>query len=83
MPIFDYVCNKCGSKFEVLVLNSNDKVQCPTCTSSSVKKLNVSLFSCTTVQLNKCLKMHSEEQHRRGMELAKKGTPRKKRMKII
>ena len=83
MPIFDYICNKCGSKFEVLVLNSNDKVLCPACASSSVKKLSISLFSCTTVQLNKRLKMESEEQHKRGMELAKKGTPRKKRMKII
>ena len=30
MPIFEYVCDDCGTKFEKLVRNG-DKVACPSC----------------------------------------------------
>ncbi len=32
MPIYDYVCNECGAKFEKLVLKpATDEVRCPSC----------------------------------------------------
>ena len=83
MPIFDYLCDKCKNEFEALTLHSKEHVRCPGCGSLSVRKTGTSLFNCTTVQLNKRLKMQSEEQHKRGMEMAKAGTPRRKRMKIL
>ncbi|NVM23471.1 MAG: zinc ribbon domain-containing protein [Desulfobacterales bacterium] len=43
MPIFEYHCMKCDKDFEVLVLG-NQKVSCPACNGSKVKKL-LSAFS--------------------------------------
>lgn len=34
MPIHEYICEKCGSKFEVLTLSmkeADEKLQCPKC----------------------------------------------------
>lgn len=39
MPIFEYACESCGHKFEKLLLNTNVEVACPTCTSTSLRKL--------------------------------------------
>lgn len=41
MPIFEYRCNSCNSKFEVLVKSSLSKeaVVCPNCKSTENKKL--------------------------------------------
>ncbi len=36
MPIYEYVCEDCGSKFERLVRNG-DKVACPTCGEDHLK----------------------------------------------
>jgi putative FmdB family regulatory protein len=40
MPIFEYVCQSCGCKFEKLVLSSRRKtsLQCPQCGGQEVKK---------------------------------------------
>jgi len=40
MPIFEYVCQNCGAKFEKLVLSSRRKtnLQCPQCGAEDVKK---------------------------------------------
>jgi putative FmdB family regulatory protein len=40
MPIFEYVCAKCGHKFEKLVLSSSRarQVRCPECKSGLVEK---------------------------------------------
>jgi putative FmdB family regulatory protein len=40
MPIFEYVCEECGARFEKLVLSANRErqLQCPTCGSGAVKK---------------------------------------------
>ena len=40
MPIFEYVCEGCGIRFEKLVLSASRErqLQCPTCGSSAVKK---------------------------------------------
>jgi len=31
MPIFEYVCDDCGTKFEKLVRNNGDAIACPSC----------------------------------------------------
>jgi putative FmdB family regulatory protein len=46
MPIFEYRCSECNSKFEILHKTSqkSDDVSCPKCNSSKIKKL-ISSFS--------------------------------------
>ena len=41
MPIFEFVCRKCGKQFEELFLSSTDdkKTTCPNCKSKKVDKL--------------------------------------------
>ena len=46
MPIFEFICQECGSPFEELVRSPNvaDEVSCPYCESSQVKK-QISTFA--------------------------------------
>ena len=46
MPIYEYVCAECGTKFEKLVLSSGraKEIRCPQCGSLSVDKA-LSVFS--------------------------------------
>ncbi|MEW6652578.1 MAG: zinc ribbon domain-containing protein [Bacteroidota bacterium] len=46
MPIFEYKCNNCGKRFDVLHKSSTnlDEVVCPDCQSKNSKKL-LSSFS--------------------------------------
>ena len=46
MPLFEYKCAKCNSKFEVLHKSANniENVECPECHSAETKKL-LSTFS--------------------------------------
>ncbi len=37
MPIFEYRCEDCGTKFEKLVRRSEDSVVCPSCGQSHLK----------------------------------------------
>lgn len=37
MPIYEYLCNKCGNEFEKLVFG-NQQVACPRCSSAEIKK---------------------------------------------
>ena len=39
MPIFEYVCSKCGEHFEELLLSSSPEVVCPFCHSPKVGKI--------------------------------------------
>ena len=41
MPIFEYKCNNCETKFEILHKTQNDqnKITCPQCNSTDNKKL--------------------------------------------
>lgn len=39
MPIYEFVCSKCGQEFEELILGSEEKVICPKCGSNQVTKL--------------------------------------------
>ncbi|NLB52863.1 MAG: zinc ribbon domain-containing protein [Syntrophomonadaceae bacterium] len=48
MPIFDFACQDCGKKFDLMISNQDKhKVKCPECGSSQLKQL-VSLFSTST-----------------------------------
>jgi len=38
MPIFEYLCEDCGSKFEKLVRNGSSGVHCPSCGQDHLKQ---------------------------------------------
>lgn len=38
MPIYEYICEKCGASFEELVRNVNEVPNCPECESDQVHK---------------------------------------------
>lgn len=44
MPIFEYHCRDCGSKFEKISYTSDDKITCKNCSSPQVEKL-LSVFA--------------------------------------
>jgi putative FmdB family regulatory protein len=44
MPIFEYACDQCGTKFEKLVRRSEDGIECPSCTSTRLTQ-QLSTFS--------------------------------------
>jgi putative FmdB family regulatory protein len=45
MPIYEYMCNKCGNIFSILVMSSSQgkKLSCPSCGAADVVK-KVSTF---------------------------------------
>lgn len=45
MPVFDFKCQECGHKFDIVVSNRNkDQVKCPNCGADKVQQL-LSAFS--------------------------------------
>ncbi len=46
MPIFEYECRECGSKFEKFVPSSLEKVTCKSCASPRVAQM-LSVFAVT------------------------------------
>ncbi|WP_054697404.1 FmdB family zinc ribbon protein [Syntrophomonas palmitatica] len=45
MPIFDFQCQDCGEKFDLMISNNEkDRVKCPRCSSSHIKQM-LSLFN--------------------------------------
>jgi putative FmdB family regulatory protein len=44
MPIYEYVCNDCGKRYEQIVLSRKQKLACPSC-SSGRHTLQLSVFS--------------------------------------
>lgn len=42
MPVFEYVCNRCGREFEELMLSANDadRVRCPQCSGAVTRKIS-------------------------------------------
>ncbi len=39
MPLFEFICKKCGKKFEKLVFSTDtEKLSCPECKSENVEK---------------------------------------------
>ena len=46
MPIYEYVCDRCGHEFEKLVFNSSEKIGCPKCKARKVsRKMSAFAFS--------------------------------------
>ncbi len=82
MPIFDYQCQTCGECFEFLQMNPSDQVTCPKCNGTDITK-QVSLFTCTEIQLNKRLTLKAKDDMRDGMKMLKGQRMRKKRIKIL
>ena len=39
MPIYEFHCGKCDHEFEKLIFNSAQKVSCPQCQSTKVKRM--------------------------------------------
>jgi putative FmdB family regulatory protein len=46
MPIFEYRCEKCDTKFEKIVFNRSEEIVCPKCGSVQVQKLLSSFAVC-------------------------------------
>ena len=45
MPLFEYICKKCNTKFEKIVFSINrEEIECPNCKSTDVQK-QISMFS--------------------------------------
>ncbi|MDE3168944.1 MAG: zinc ribbon domain-containing protein [Acidobacteriota bacterium] len=44
MPIFEYVCDDCGERYEKLVMSKSTKIACPKCESSK-RTIQLSVFA--------------------------------------
>ncbi|HTS13767.1 MAG TPA: zinc ribbon domain-containing protein [Candidatus Limnocylindrales bacterium] len=44
MPIYEYVCNDCGERYERIVFNQKTAITCPKC-SSRRQTLQLSVFA--------------------------------------
>jgi putative FmdB family regulatory protein len=44
MPIYEYVCDDCGERYERIVMNRIQAVACPKC-SSSKRTIQLSVFA--------------------------------------
>jgi putative FmdB family regulatory protein len=82
MPIYDYLCQECGHEFECLLQKDSKPPACPSCGCLRVAR-TVSRFSCLGVQMDKRLRMDSEEKMARGRDLLKKQKLRKNRITIL
>jgi putative FmdB family regulatory protein len=47
MPIYEYICDDCSSQFEKIVINRQQEISCPKC-SSKKATIQLSVFSSTT-----------------------------------
>jgi putative FmdB family regulatory protein len=44
MPIYEYVCDDCETRYERIVMSASQKIECPKCASKS-HTLQLSVFS--------------------------------------
>jgi putative FmdB family regulatory protein len=44
MPIYEYICDDCKSQFEKIVINRQQEISCPKC-SSKKASIQLSVFS--------------------------------------
>jgi putative FmdB family regulatory protein len=44
MPIYEYLCDDCGARYEQIVLSKGAKIACPKCASER-RSLQLSVFS--------------------------------------
>jgi putative FmdB family regulatory protein len=55
MPLYEYVCTACRSRFEKLVRRFGEDVACPSCASSAVdKQLSVFAVGSSTPSFKGC-----------------------------
>jgi putative FmdB family regulatory protein len=47
MPIYEYICDDCKSQFEKIVINRQQPISCPKC-SSKKATIQLSVFSSAT-----------------------------------
>ena len=47
MPVLQYVCPKCGKKFEELVKKYDDPVACPACGEKAARDWSGEIYSAT------------------------------------
>lgn len=61
MPIFEYVCNDCGTKFEKLVRRpAEESVECPGCGKDRVTQQISSFLSPVPGKVKPPVRQHSE-----------------------
>jgi len=61
MPIYEFECESCGEKFEILARSGDQRgIRCPSCSSHRVARV-ISIFSCLGVQLTKKFRREAEE----------------------
>ena len=66
MPLFEFVCKKCGSKFEKIVFSiDKEEIECPECKSKEVEK-QFSLFSAGSAETNKPMRVSCQEKKSSG-----------------
>ena len=66
MPLFEYVCKKCGTKFEKMVFSiNNEEIECPECKSKEVEK-QFSLFSASSSPSNTGMSASCQEKKNSG-----------------
>lgn len=51
MPIYEYVCEDCGTQYERIVLSKTQEIACPKCESRK-KTLQLSVFSARSGSAN-------------------------------
>jgi putative FmdB family regulatory protein len=44
MPIYEYVCDDCGERYERIVMNAKQSIACPKCASGK-KTIQLSVFA--------------------------------------
>ena len=47
MPIYEYICDDCGTQYEKIVLSKAQEIACPKCASRK-NKLQLSVFATST-----------------------------------
>jgi len=51
MPIYEYICDDCQAEFEKLVLNKQQEIACPKCTSKKAT-IQLSVFATSNSSAN-------------------------------
>ncbi|MDE6059131.1 MAG: zinc ribbon domain-containing protein [Clostridia bacterium] len=54
MPILQYECPKCGKKFEELVKNHEEAVECPACGAPAKREWSGCMYSATGKPAKNC-----------------------------
>ena len=51
MPIYEYLCDECDTRFERIVLNKQQEIACPMCASKKAT-IQLSVFATANVSSN-------------------------------